>query len=57
MVGLFTSIKFFPNDKKLRLIQPQHDLIQKKRKIWLGYKELADRALKDYKEFKGDFYK
>lgn len=53
----FISIKFFPNDKKLKLIQPQHDIIQKKRKIWLGYKELADRALADYKTEKGDFYK
>ena len=53
----FLSSRFFPNETKIRIINPKDDLIQKKRKIWLGYRELADKALEEYKKEKGDYYK
>jgi len=44
-------------DKYPRVICVKHNNIQKLRKDWIEYQELANIMLNKYKEEKGDFYK
>jgi hypothetical protein len=55
---LFYIISSITGDKKVRVDLGDKELnIQSKRKAWLTLRDLADVALEDYKEEKGDFYK
>jgi hypothetical protein len=55
---LFYIISSITGDKKVRVNLGDKELaIQSKRKAWLTLRDLADGALKEYNEEKGDFYK
>lgn len=53
----FITTKILKTDKRVRLNDPKHDQIQKKRKEWIDLRNKADQALAEYKKEKGNYYK
>ena len=44
-------------DYSIKIHEPKHEEIQKKRKAWLKLRNEAEIALNEYKKEKGDYYK
>ena len=53
----FISTVMLKSEKRIRVIEPRHEMIQEKRKIWLDLRAKADAALTEYKSWKSDYYK